>query len=446
MKRIEEVLVPDMGDFDDVPVIEILVRTGQEVQEGDGLVTLESDKATMEVPSPASGQVAEVLVAIGDLVRTGSPLLQLAVHSAADIPVASETHVEQGASLERAPVLPGTSLPEGPSQHDEPIAALADEVRRSPPPFAIDLPHPLAPREKPPHASPSVRAFARELAVNLSEVSGSGRRGRISREDVQRYVQERLQQTRTPASGTGLDLPPWPEIDFERFGPIERVQLSRLRRISGPNLSRNWVRIPHVTNFDEADVTELEAFRRQVNQESGDGSSKLSLLAFLVRACAAALRAFPEFNSSLDGEYLVLKKYVHVGFAADTPLGLVVPVIRDADRKGVLEIGAEMAELASRARSGKLKPAEMQGGTFSISSLGSIGGTGFTPIINAPEVAILGVVRAQTKPVWDGEQFQPRLVLPLGLSWDHRAVDGAAAARFLVHLSGLLADFRRILL
>jgi pyruvate dehydrogenase E2 component (dihydrolipoamide acetyltransferase) len=300
----------------------------------------------------------------------------------------------------------------------------------------------------PAHASPSVRAFARELGVDIAQVSGSGPQGRIVREDVLAYVQAGMRPggSSGDGSGKGLNLLPWPQVDFAKFGDIERAPLSRVRKISGPALARNWVMIPHVTNFDEADVTDLEQFRLTLNQEKAEGSAKVSMLAFLIKASVASLKAFPEFNASLEGEDLVLKRYFHLGFAADTPNGLMVPVIRDADRKGIRQIADEMSTLAGQARKGTLKPADMQGGCFTISSLGGIGGTGFTPIINAPEVAILGAAKAQIKPVWDGTEFRPRFILPLSLSWDHRVVDGAAAGRFLDHLRHLLGDLRRILL
>lgn len=422
-----EVSVPDIGDFKDVPVIEVLVKPGDTVKAEDPLITLESDKATMDVPSPAAGTVKEVRVKVGDRVSQGSPVLLL------------ETAGAPPAAAMPAPAAAPATAPAKP----EPAAAAQPAAKPAPAPSApIDE---AAFRKA--HASPGVRRFARELGVDLSQVKGSGPKGRILQEDVQGYVKQALAAPRAAAgAGVGLGLPEWPQVDFARFGPVETQPLSRIKKISGPALHRNWVSIPHVTNHEDADVTELEAFRVQMNKEHEKGGVKITMLAFLVKACVAALQRFPEFNASLDGESIVFKKYYHIGFAADTPNGLVVPVIRDADRKGVIDIAREMGELAAKARAGKLAPGDMQGGTFSISSLGGIGGTYFTPIINAPEVAILGVCRSSTRPVWDGKQFVPRLILPLSLSWDHRVVDGAGAARFNAYLAALLADMRRLVL
>jgi pyruvate dehydrogenase E2 component (dihydrolipoamide acetyltransferase) len=409
--------VPDIGDVKDAAVMEILVAPGDTIAFDDIVMVLETDKATLDVPAPTAGRVKAIVVAVGDRVDTGTPILLLEAEPAAT----------------PAPVAAAVPAPST-------AAAVAPPAAVTPP----AAPHaPPAPGGTLPHASPSLRRFARELGVDLAQISGTGPKGRICREDVLGFIQTALARPAAAPSGGGLDLLPWPQVDFARFGPIERQPLSRIKRVSGANLARNAVVIPHVTNFDEADVTALDAFRVAVNHEK---SAKVTLLAFLIKAAVVALKAHPAFNASLDGEELILKGYYHIGFAADTPAGLVVPVIRDADRKGILEIAAESAALAAAARDGKLKPTDMQGGCFTVSSLGGIGGTGFTPIINAPEVAILGAARAQMKPVWDGAAFQPRLILPLSLSWDHRVVDGAAAARFLATLCSLLADFRRITL
>jgi pyruvate dehydrogenase E2 component (dihydrolipoamide acetyltransferase) len=410
------VAVPDIGDFGDVPVIEILVRPGDTVAAEDPLVTLESDKATMDVPAPVAGKVAELKVKVGDTVSEGSVLLTM---DAAGETGASEPDTAPAASV---PVAPASDAP----------AAAAEPATEAVSPTA----------DGPVYASPSVRRIARERGIDLSTVAGSGRKGRITKADVEGFI-----GGPAPASpagpGFGLQLAPWPSVDFAKYGPIERVERTRIQRISGPNLARNWVMIPHVTHNDEADVTELEAWRKRLNSEQ---DVKVTMVAFLVVASVATLKEFPNFNSSLDGDELVLKRYYNIGFAADTPAGLVVPVIKDADRRGLLEIAAELGELSAKARDGKLSPAEMSGGTFSISSLGGIGGTSFTPIVNAPEVAILGVTRATMKPVWNGSEFAPRLMVPLSLSYDHRVIDGAAAARFVVHLVGVLSDLRRALL
>jgi pyruvate dehydrogenase E2 component (dihydrolipoamide acetyltransferase) len=436
-----EVRVPGIGDFKDVGVIDVLVKAGDSVKADDSLITLESDKATMDVPSPAGGRIRELRVKVGDRVHEGSVILMLeeaAPSAGANGPVA--VRKSPPAIPAPAPTRDTGATPTAP-----PAAAAA------PVPPAPDLPPAAAGEgggEPRAHASPSVRKLARELGVDLSRVPGSGPRGRILQEDVERFVKQVLTGV-APAGGPGgaaLDLLPWPRVDFARFGPVESRPLSRIRKIAGANLARNWVMIPHVTQHDEADITELEAFRQELNREQEKDGVKVTLLAFLVKACAAALKRFPELNSSLEGDSLVLKRYVHIGFAADTANGLVVPVLRDADRKGILEVARELSQLAGRAREGKLSPADLQGGSFSISSLGGIGGTSFTPIINAPEVAILGVSRSSTRPVWDGKQFAPRVVLPLSLSYDHRVVDGATAARFTTHLAGLLRDLRRAFL
>ncbi len=432
-----EVKVPDIGDFKDVPVIGIEVSPGDTVKAEDPLVTLESDKATMEVPSPAAGVVKEIKLKIGDKVAEGTLVLLL------------ET-AEAGAA---APAASAPAPAAAPAASKPAEAEPAAPPPVAPPPAPAEIAAEVAGGHKA-HASPSVRRFARELGVDVALVKGTGPKGRILQQDVQNYVKGALAQPRAaaPAAGGGagegsqLSLLPWPKVDFAKFGPIEAKPLSRIKKISGANLARNWVMIPHVTQFDEADISDLEALRVQLNKENEKSGVKLTMLAFLIKAAVAALKKFPDFNASLDGENLVYKQYFHIGFAADTPNGLVVPVIRDADRKGVIEIAKEMGALSAKAREGKLGPAEMQGGCFSISSLGGIGGTAFTPIINAPEVAILGVSKSQTKPVWDGKAFQPRLMVPLSLSYDHRVIDGASAARFTAYLAQVLADMRRVLL
>jgi len=432
MSMITEVAVPDIGDFKNIPVIEILVKPGDVVRADDPLVTLESEKATVEVPAPAAGRVVELLVARGATVSQGSPLLRLEAEAEAEAPAAAASPTPLGA------ITPQSGPPDDLSRPVPAILAVVPSSEAFQPASA-----------GPAHASPSVRAFARELGLDIARIAGTGAKGRILRDDVLAHVKAMVSAAASPGGGgkgLGFDLVPWPQVDFAKYGEIERAPLSRVRKISGPALARNWVMIPHVTNFDEADVTDIEEFRQAVNREKAEGDAKVSMLAFLIKASAETLKAFPEFNASLDGEELILKRYYHLGFAADTPNGLVVPVIRDADRKGIRQIADELSALAGQARQGKLKPADMQGGSFTISSLGGIGGTGFTPIINAPEVAILGAAKAQLKPIWDGGQFRPRLILPLGLSWDHRVVDGAAAGRFLDHLRCLLGDLRRILL
>ncbi|MEK8033701.1 dihydrolipoyllysine-residue acetyltransferase [Ideonella sp. DXS29W] len=441
------VVVPDIGDFKDVAVIELLVKVGDTVKAEQSLITVESDKASMEIPSSHAGVVKEIKVALGDKVSQGSPLVVLegaggtasAPAAAAAAPAVAQTVVATGSA-------PGT-LTSAPVERTAPTAALPAH-------------EPTAAPTNLPHASPSIRRFARELGVPLAEVKGSGPKGRITQDDVQNFVKQVMagdqqttaQKAKAPAAapaaagGAFPGLLPWPQVDFSKFGPIERKELSRIKKISGANLHRNWVVIPHVTNHDDADITELEAFRVQLNKENEKSGIKVTMLAFMIKAAVAALKKFPEFNASLDGDTLVLKNYFHIGFAADTPNGLVVPVIKDADKKGILQISQEMSELAKKARDGKLGPADMTGGCFSISSLGGIGGRYFTPIINAPEVAIMGVCKSSTEPRWDGKQFVPRLILPLSLSWDHRVIDGAAAARFNVYFASLLADFRRIAL
>jgi len=447
-----EVKIPDIGDFKDVPVIGIEVSPGDTVEAEDPLVTLESDKATLEVPSPVAGTVKEIKLKIGDKVAEGTLVLLLetaGTATAAEIPPSPPLQRGEATASVSPPFAKGGP---GGIPSPEPVAP----APAAPPPAPAEIAASVMGHRA--HASPSVRRFARELGVDVALVKGTGPKDRILQQDVQDYVKGALAQPRgaAPASGggTGLDLLSWPTVDFAKFGPIEAKPLSRIKKISGANLARNWVMIPHVTQFDEADITDLEALRVQLNKEnekSGPSTElrtgvKLTMLAFLIKAAVAALKKFPDFNASLDGENLVYKQYFHIGFAADTPNGLVVPVIRDADRKGVLEIAKEMGALSAKAREGKLGPAEMQGGCFSISSLGGIGGTAFTPIINAPEVAILGVSKSQTKPVWDGKAFQPRLMVPLSLSYDHRVIDGASAARFTAYLAQVLADMRRVLL
>jgi pyruvate dehydrogenase E2 component (dihydrolipoamide acetyltransferase) len=482
----KEARVPDIGGYDDVPVIEVLVAEGDTVAQDQGLVTLESDKATMEVPAPFAGVVREVKLKVGDTVSEGSVVAliepagapgdgegkkadQAASGSGAD-PAGAQHRGQAGSKAQardqaraaqdkpsqakpgkaEAPGSGKADAPAPPLGRDDPAREQADDGPRTPP-VAFDSDAVLP--DKVPYASPAVRLYARELGVDLARVEGSARGGRITREDVQRYVKAALAGGAAGPAGGGLDLLPWPKVDFAKFGEVEVVELSRIQKISGANLARNWAMIPHVTQHEDADITGLEALRVALNKENARAiekgkATKLTMLAFLMKAVAGALQEFPRFNASLDetGERLVLKKYVHIGFAADTPNGLVVPVVRDCDRKGVMQIAAETAELAGKARDGKLGPAQMQGGCFSISSLGGIGGTKFTPIVNAPEVAILGVSRADTRPVWDGKDFKPRLILPLSLSYDHRVIDGAAAARFTVHLAAVLADMRRALL
>ena len=424
--------VPDIGDFKDVAVIEILVAVGDTVTQEQSLITVESDKASMEIPSSHAGVLKALSVKIGDVVNIGDLIGAITVAGVAPAAPAAVA----------APPAPAAAAAVAP-----PVASSASVAAHNPT---------VAPSGSLPYASPSVRKFARELGVPLAEVKGSGAKGRITQTDVQQFTRAVMSgAAKTTAqgatsgagdSGAALGLLPWPKVDFAKFGPVERIERSRIKKISAANLHRNWVMIPHVTNHDDADITELEAFRVSTNKENEKSGVKVTMLAFLIKACVAALKKFPEFNSSLDGEQLVMKQYVNIGFAADTPNGLVVPVIKDADKKGVLQISQEMGELAKKARDGKLGPADMTGACFTISSLGGIGGRYFTPIINAPEVAILGVCRSTTEPVWDGKAFQPRLMLPLSLSWDHRVIDGAAAARFNAYLGQILADFRRVLL
>ena len=464
MADLKESRVPDIGGYDDVPVIEVLVAVGDTVAKDQGLVTLESDKATMEVPSAHAGVVRELKVKVGDTLSEGGVV---ALIEAQDEPAAQPSQSASApAPAAQAPVPQRAKEPD-PVVEPVDVSGQPDRLAQA----SIDASAGKAPAPAPgqpplrveadalipgkvPYASPAVRLFARELGVDQTQVSGSEKGGRITKEDVQKFVKGVLSgATAAPAAGAGvagggLNLLPWPKVEFSKFGEVEEKPLSRIKKISGANLARNWAMIPHVTQHDDADITELEALRVALNKENEKAGIKLTMLAFLIKASASALRKFPDFNASLDasGETLTLKKYFHIGFAADTPNGLVVPVIRDVDRKGVIQIAQETGELAKKARDGKLGPADMSGGCFSISSLGGIGGTAFTPIVNAPEVAILGVSKSSMKPVWDGKAFQPRLMLPLSLSYDHRVIDGAAAARFTAYLAQLLADMRRVLL
>ena len=447
-----EVKVPDIGDYKNIPVIEVFVKVGDTVAVEDTLITLESDKATLDVPSSHAGIVKEIKVKVGDKISEGSVVVMLEVANSADAPSAKPTPAAQTDTA-------GNTTPVAPAVATEapPAASIPIPVERE----LLALPildadtYPKQPASKTAYASPSVRQFARELDVNLDNVTGTGPKNRILQDDVHAYIKAvmngaaacptpNVAQSSTSLGG-GLDLLPWPQIDFSKFGDIDVQPLSRIKKISGQNLSRNWVMIPHVTNNEVADITELEAFRVTLNKEYEKQDIKFTLLAFLIKACVQGLKKFPEFNASLDGDNLVYKKYFNIGFAADTPNGLVVPVIKDADKKSVTEIAVEMTELAKNAREGKLKPTDMQGGCFSISSLGGIGGTTFTPIINAPEVAILGVSRSSMQPVWNGTEFVPRLMCPLSLSYDHRVIDGAAAARFNAYLANVLNDYRRVI-
>ncbi|PQV53236.1 dihydrolipoyllysine-residue acetyltransferase [Paraburkholderia sp. BL21I4N1] len=433
---LQDVKVPDIGDYKDIPVIEVSVKVGDRVEKEQSLVTLESDKATMDVPSSVAGVVKEVKVKVGDNVSEGSVIVVVEAEGGAAAPAAPapKQAVEKPSD---APATPSPAPAQPSALAQAPVIQAGEGSRHAS------------------HASPSVRKFSRELGVDVAQVQGTGPKGRITQADVTAFIKGVMTGQRAapagaaaPAAAGGgeLNLLPWPKVDFTKFGPVDPKPLSRIKKISGANLHRNWVMIPHVTNNDEADITELEALRVQLNKENEKSGVKITMLAFVIKAVVSALKQFPTFNASLDGDNLVFKQYFHIGFAADTPNGLVVPVIRDADKKGLVEIAKEMTELSKAARDGKLKPDQMQGGCFSISSLGGIGGTNFTPIINAPEVAILGLSRGAMKPVWDGKQFVPRLVLPLSLSYDHRVIDGAAAARFNAYLGAILADFRRVIL
>ena len=434
-----EVKVPDIGDFKNIPVIELLVKKGDTVKKDESLLVLESDKATVEVPSPAAGVIAELKVKVGDRVSAGTLVAML-----------------EGSASAAPAVTNGNGKAKAPTAEATVAAPAAPKVAAAPlPPPSAPLPA-SAPAPQPPseavgavaHASPGVRRFARELGVPLGQVTGSGPKGRILKEDIQSFVKQAMSGGASARNGglADLGLPAWPKVDFAKFGPVEVQSRTRIQKISAPGLARNWVMIPHVTQFDEADITELEAFRAHVNEENAKAGVKVSPLAFLIKAVVAALKKYPTVNSSLDGDNLVIKQYWNIGFAADTPQGLVVPVIKDADKKGILEIAKETVELAGKARDGKLGPNDITGATFTISSLGGIGGTAFTPIINAPEVAILGVSRSAVKPVWNGKEFAPRTMLPLSLSYDHRVIDGALGARFITYLGQVIADIRRVML
>ena len=434
MSKLIEIHVPDIGDYSDVPVIEVLVKVGDVIEKEQSVVTLESDKATMDVPSSHAGIVKEIKVKVGDLISEGALVLVIesSETAAASAPAASAPAPQAAPAIAPVPISTPTPAP-------TPVPAPTALVAQAMPAVGADVSH----------ASPTVRKYARELGVNVSLVKGSGPKGRITQEDVQAFVKGVMSGATPTASSKsggnmgGLDLLPWPTVDFTKFGAIERQPLSRIKKLSAANLARNWVMIPAVTYHEDADITELEAFRVSTNKENEKQGNKITMLAFMMKAAVAALKKYPEFNSSLDGDDLVLKKYFHIAFAADTPNGLVVPVIRNADQKGINEIARETGELAALAREGKLKPDQMQGASFTISSLGGIGGTYFSPIINAPEVAILGVSKAAMKPVWDGKQFVPRLICPLSLTADHRVIDGASATRFTAYIAQLLADFRR---
>ncbi|MHC1661553.1 dihydrolipoyllysine-residue acetyltransferase [Stenotrophomonas maltophilia] len=445
-----EARVPDIGDYTDIPVIEVLVAVGDTVKKDQGLVTLESDKATMEVPSSVAGVVKELKVKVGDTLSQGNVVAIIEAEGAAAPAPTREAAAAAPAAAETATQVEPVAVPAQPDKLAAREIASAGAPSSPPVQFNADGVLPA----KVPYATPAVRVFARELGVDLLQISGTEKGGRITKGDVQKFVKAALSGGVPAAGGTaaaaggGLNLLPWPKVDFSKFGETEVQPLSRIKKISGANLARNWAMIPHVTQFDQADITDLEALRVALNKENEKAGIKLTMLAFLIKASAAALKKFPEFNASLDasGENLTLKKYFNIGFAADTPNGLVVPVIRDVDKKGVVQIAQETGELAKKARDGKLGPADMSGGCFSISSLGGIGGTAFTPIVNAPEVAILGVSKSSIQPVWNGKEFAPKLLLPLSLSYDHRVIDGALAARFTTYLSQVLADMRRVLL
>ncbi|KRG74211.1 dihydrolipoamide acetyltransferase [Stenotrophomonas chelatiphaga] len=448
-----EALVPDIGDYSDIPVIEILVAVGDTVKKDQGLVTLESDKATMEVPSSVAGVVKEIKVKVGDTLSQGKLVAIIEAEGAAAPAPAAGNAAAAPAAAETATKVEPVAVQQQPdklAQREIASAPSAGAPTSPPVQFNADSVLPA----KVPYATPAVRVFARELGVDLLQINGTEKGGRITKGDVQKFVKAALTggaaagAPASAAAGGGLNLLPWPKVDFSKFGEVEVQPLSRIKKISGANLARNWAMIPHVTQFEQADITDLEALRVALNKENEKAGIKLTMLAFLVKASAAALKKFPEFNASLDasGENLTLKKYFNIGFAADTPNGLVVPVVRDVDKKGVVQIAQESGELAKKARDGKLGPADMSGGCFSISSLGGIGGTAFTPIVNAPEVAILGVSKSSIQPVWNGKEFAPKLMLPLSLSYDHRVIDGALAARFTTYLSQVLADMRRVLL
>lgn len=467
MASLIEIKIPDIGEFHDVDVVEVMVKPGDHVGVDDSLITIESDKATMEVPTPQAGIVKSVRVKLGDKVSEGSAIIELEAEGttsgedgASGVGMAVEAKPREVRSAKGAPSTPVNGTGNKPPAKERPALTVVGGKAEPPASTAVSL-APVAPSAEPeqgeetalkprPHASPSVRKFARELGANLTQIQGSGLYGRIFRSDVEKYVKSLLTNPASKTSGSALDLIPWPKIDFTKFGVVESVPLSRIRKLSKANLARNWVMIPHVTQFDEADVTELEGLRQEINQKAAahkdSAPVRVTILAFILKALVPALKEFPEFNSSLEGDDLILKRYFNLGFAADTADGLVVPVIRDVDQKGVLQIARETAELAAAARGRKLKPSDMQGGCFTVSSLGGIGGTSFTPIINAPEVAILGVSKLTQKPVYQNGSLIPRLIVPLSLSYDHRVIDGALAARFITYLSEVLGDMRRALL
>ena len=452
MSQLIEIKVPDIGDYKDIPVIEVHIKPGDTIEKEQSLVTLESDKATMDVPSSHSGVVKEVKVKVGDSISEGSVVLLLE-GSEAPINTAANTATNTATNTPAPTQAPAPVKASAPAPTPTPVAPTpiaAPVPTQAPAPAPVSAPAAEL-GQSGSHASPSVRKFARELGVTIASVKGTGPKGRITQDDVQAYVKSAMSGASAPTATSGgslggLNLLPWPKVDFSKFGQTERQALSRIKKLSAANLARNWVMIPAVTYHEDADITDLEAFRVQTNKENEKQGSKITMLAFLIKASVAALKKYPEFNSSLDGDDLVLKKYFHIAFAADTPNGLVVPVIRNADQKGIFEIARETAELAALARDGKLKPDQMQGASFTISSLGGIGGTYFSPIINAPEVAILGVSKAAMKPVWNGKEFAPRLICPLSLTADHRVIDGALATRFNVYIAQLLADFRRAVL
>ncbi len=437
-QKSKQINVPDIGDFNEVEVIEVLVKVGDEIEAEDAIISLESEKATIEVPCPEAGTVEAVLVKEGDVVSMGSPMIKL--KASAGVTESSDDKQDQAAAVETdEKAEPEQVAVVEPAKPPQPAAS-------KPPPIPVQIPKHAS--GKLAHASPSVRKFARELGVEISTVTGTGRKGRITKDDVKQHVKTALQSGGQTVVTSTFDVPPFPAIDFTAFGEVDSQPLSRIQKLSGKYLHRNWVRIPHVTQYDESDITELEQFRNENKADAKAQGFSLTPLAFIVKAMAKALKKFPKFNSSLDvdGENLIYKKYVHIGIAVDTPNGLVVPVIRDCDKKEVFEIAKEMRDISIKAREGKLAPSDMQGGSMSISSLGGIGGTAFTPIINSPEVAILGVSRSNIKPVWNGTEFEPRLMLPLSLSYDHRVIDGADAARFIVYLSSILSDMKKMLL
>jgi len=431
----KQINIPDIGDFNEVEVIEVLVKEGDEVNAEDAIISLESEKATIEVPTPEAGVIEAVLIKEGDLVSEGSPMIRLKTS-------ANESNKKEVKAADKTE----KQVEQKKTETKEPAEKSTNRTSPKPPPVPVELPQQAS--GKIAHASPSVRKFARELGVEISTVTGTGRKGRITKDDVKQHIKTAMQSSGKMVVTSNFDVPPFPAVDFTAFGEVEIQALSRIQKISGKYLHRNWVRIPHVTQYDEADITELEAFRNENKAEAKEQGFNLTPLAFMVKAMAKALKKFPKFNASLDvdGENLIFKKYFHIGIAVDTPNGLVVPVIRDCDKKEVFEIAKEMRDISIKAREGKLAPGDMQGGCISISSLGGIGGTAFTPIINAPEVAILGVSRSGIKPVWNGKEFEPRLMLPLSLSYDHRVIDGADAARFIVYLSSILSDMKKMLL